>query len=267
MKSRVISRQKAEQITLAITIKANEEHFKTLHAMHLALSDALLPLHMEGIEAIQKADQRLVNRNALKEFSTDEDRRITYRAIAKEIIPFDFYYGENSQVLDLFYEKKKGESYRYYDDDQINPSFIYCMPELEWQKEHELYPIYAEAAENTEALRKLVNTKVLATIGGSYHTSIYPTPEFMAENVALIEQAAEITKMEKDILRANKSLVDDIKTNIARAKTTKRICSDWPEIAGFVARLYGEEEAAQEMEVPLGNIIARHHPQLLGAPA
>lgn len=267
MKSRVISRHKAEQITLAITIKANEEHFNTLLAMHLALSDALLPLHMEGIEVMQKADPRLVKRDALKEFSTDEDRRMTYRVIARHIMPFDFYYGANTEVLDLFYERKEGESYRYYDDDQINPEFIYHLPDLDLQKEHELYPIYADAAKNSDALRKLFTTRVLAPIGGSYYTSIYPTPEFMAENVALIEQAAEITKMEKDILHANKSLVEDIKLNITRARTTKNICRDWPEIAGFVARLYGEEEAAQEMEVPLGNIIARHHPQLLGAPA
>ena len=268
MKSRVISRHKAEQISVAIAIKANEEHFKTLLAMHLALSDAVLPLHMEGMEVMKKADSRLVKCNAIKEFSMDEDRRMTYRRIARNILPFDFYYGGHSDVLDLFYERKDGESnYRHYDDDSISPEFIYAMPDLSFQTEHELYPIYADAAENTDALRKLFTTRVLAPIGGSHYEYLHSTPEFLAENVALIEQAAEIVKIEKDILNSNKSMLDDIKRNIARARTTKKICESWPEIAPFVARLYGEEEAAQEMETPLGNIIARHHPNLLGAPA
>lgn len=264
MKSRVISRQKAEQITLAITIKANEDNIKSLHADYMALSDALLPIHMEGIELLKSADARLMPRS-IKKHETKVDERMTYREVAKQILPFSFYGHESTEVLDMFHT---GEDYRW--SSNPHPEFVYNKPfdnltQSNGEDHHELFPVYCEAVNRSGAIATVFGARMLAPLG--CYEALYPTPELLTELVPMLNMAGDICERVSAIHNANQSLVNDIKRNIARARTTKKICESWPEIAPFVARLYGEEEAAQEMETPLGNIIARHHPNLLGAPA
>lgn len=263
MKSRVISRHKAEQITLAITIKANEDNIKSIHADYMALSDALLPIHMEGIELLKSSDTRLLPRR-IKKYETKVDERMTYREVAKKILPFSFYGQENNEVLDMFHT---GEDYRW--SSIPHPQFVYNKPDRSLteshEDQHELFPVYCDAVNRSGAISTVFEARILAPLG--CHEALYPTPELLTELVPMFNMAGDIYERAVAIHDANLNLAQDIKSNIARARTTKNICNDWPEIAPFVARLYGEEEASQQMETPLGNIIARHHPNLLGAPA
>ena len=261
MKSRVISNQKSNEITLAILIKANEENIKSFYASHIEISDALLPYHMEGMKVLQTAHQSLTGYGYLKEYDTSVDARFSYREVVEKIISYKWRFEDN--VVDMFYDQ--AEYYHY--GKHPNPKFVYGAPstELSHDTDNELYPLYERWVKEFEGVAEsLFNMRVLSPIGGGY---LHCTPELLIELTPLLEKWSELRERMAETYKANDALAEDIKRNIARARTTKNICRDWPEIAGFVARLYGEEEAAQEMEVPLGNIIARHHPNLLGAPA
>ena len=261
MKSRVISKEKAKQITLAILLKANEENIKSVHASYMEVSDALLPLHIKGMKRLQTSHLSVTGYNYIQKHDTKVDERLSYRDVATKIIPYEWRWDSN--VLDMFHGK---ERYYHYHE-HPNPKFVYRAPcrTLCSDTENELYPLYESWVTEHEGMTdSMFDLRVLAPIGGG---KLYCTPEFMVELVPVLEQWKALHDRMSELYTANKNLADDLHRNINRARTTKNICRDWPEIAGFVARLYGEEEAEQEMEVPLGNIISRHHPHLLGAPA
>jgi len=261
MKSRVISKQKAKQITLAILLKANEENIKSVHASYIEISDALLPFHTEGMKRLQTSHLSVTGYNYLQNHDTQIDERMSYRDVAEKIISYEWRW--DSDVLDMFHGR---ERYYHYHE-HPNPKFIYREPcrTLCSDTENELYPLYESwVTEHENMTDNLFKLRVLSPIGGG---KLYCTPQLLVELVPVLEKWKELHGRMDELRTANNNLGQDIQRNIARAKTTKNICRDWPEIAGFVARLYGEEEIEQEMEVPLGNIIARHHPHLLGAPA